>query len=444
MSPSPLPSSRRIRIGLLIAALGIHALLAWLEWKPAPRLRVGDELRYLERAHHIAAGEAPPPDLLWPPLYSTFLAVFAPLGRAERAAIVLAQGLLLLGSALILRDLARRWAGPGLHADLAAFWLFASPSLAAYAYYLWPEALHLALFLACVWILAARRSAWPWQLGLGVLLGLALLTKSLLTGFAPVLLAPFFFDRPRRQGLAGLCRVGLACLLTVLPTVISHGRSTGSYVIADSSRFNLWLGLTDPKREEAGDRRVAQAYGDFQASGTTHEERNRVSERKIRSLLADQGLPATLAAQLGKQPFRLLTWHSALTDQLPGGRLFERGRGYQVGSSTLATLLLWTSRGFHLALLLLAPLGFLLVAARSRVGWRLILLAFLAYNAALFLMLHVTPRYLLQVGPALAMGASFAVSSLVWDRPRLEQLSIRGWIVALLLGLLLLGISLGA
>ncbi len=417
MSSRTTPADRR-RIVFFVTAFAVHALLAGLELWPSPRERVGDELRYLERAHHIAAGETPPPDLLWPPLYSRFLALFVGLGGAERLGIIFAQLTLLALSALLLRDLARRWVGDGLHADLAAFLLVATPPFAAYAYYLWPEVLHLSLFLGCLWILAARREWWPWQLGLGLLLGLALLTKSLLAGFAPVLLSPFLFDRPRRQGLAGLCRVVLACLLIVLPTVISHGRSTGSYVIADSSRFNLWLGLTDPKREEAGDRRVAQAYKEFQGSAATHRERNRALEIKIRHQLDDRGWLGTVTTQLAKQPFRLLTWHSALNDQLPGGRLAERGRGYQVGPSPLASILLWTSRGFHLGLLFLAPLGFLSLPSRDLGGWRLLLLAFLAYNAALFLMLHVTPRYLVQLGPALTLGAALAIASLLGDPPK--------------------------
>lgn len=423
MSLPASPSHRRTRLALLVAAFAVHGLLAWLEWRPSPRLLVGDELRYLERARQIAAGETPPPDLLWPPLYPYFLAPFARLGAAERAATVLAQLALLAGSALLVRDLARRWAGPGLHTDLAAFLLFASPPFAAYAYYLWPEVLHLSLFLSCVWILAARREAWRWLVALGLLLGLALQTKSLLTGFIPVLMAPLLAERPVKRGLGRVAVVLGVCLATVLPAVVSHGLQAGSWVIADSTRFNLWLGLTDPAREEVADRRIAQAHRDFQASGAGLEERNQAFELRIRRHLEQQGGLGTLSGQLGKQPFRLLSRDSDLTDQLPGGRLAQRGRGYTSSSSALTAALRRASWGLHALVLALAPLGLALFPPRGR-AWCWMLLGFLAYNALLFLGLHATPRYLFQMLPMLVLGAAFSASTLLTDLSKFREVPL--------------------
>lgn len=408
-------SRRSLALGLLAASVVIAAL-AWIEWHPEPRRRVGDELRYLERAEALAAGEALAPDLLWPPLYSQFLAGLLRATGSSRGAVALAQLALLAAAAWLLRDLARRLEAPALRkpgwaADLAGLLVLAYPPLAAFAFYLWPEVLHLALFAFVLWVLAAHPAHRGWLAAMGVALGLALLAKSLLGPFLPVLLLPVLAERPRRRALASAALVLGVALAVVLPTIVAHGRATGSYVVADSSRFNLWMGLNDTARKDFSDRRGIEELAAFEAGGSTFAERNRALAGKVGQRIAERGWLGTLAGQLSRQHFRLFDKDSLLTDQLPGGALADRRRGYRQAPPVLAALLRGTSYALYALLLAAAPLG-LALHPPARRAWAWVPPAFFAYNLLLFVGLHVKSRYAVQLLPLLILYAALAVGTL--------------------------------
>jgi len=361
---------------------------------------------YAGLARRLAAGEEARIDFLWPPAYPRFLAGLLVLGGGSFLLARCVQVALLALSALLLRDLGLRLTGSRLAADVAGALLLLDPQVAAFAHFLWPEVLHLALFLAALWILVARGDRPRWLALGGVALGLALLTKSLLGPFLPVLLLPMVLAGGLR-GLARAALVAAALTVTVTPTLIANAQR-GAVMIADSSRFNLWVGLNDRSRKDLVDEVVGREYERYLRSGETFTERKDVLDDKIRGLVRERGLLRLVRAQLGRQYFRLLDKDSFLTDQLPGGAIERQGYGYRGTPPALATLLRSWSYGLYAVVLVAAALGLVAQPPHGR-PWHLVLVAFLAYNFAAFLLLHVKTRYRLAFLPIAYLHAgSFA------------------------------------
>ena len=383
-------------------ALALQALLFLIDMWPAPRALWGDEVMYADLARRLAAGEDAQIDFLWPPAYPRFLAGLLVLGGGSFLLARCVQVALLALSALLLRDLGLRLLGWPLAADVAAALLVLDPQVAAFAHFLWPEILHVFLFLCALWILVARGDRPPWLAVTGVVLGLALLTKSLLGPFLPVLLLPVVF----RAGLRGSGRAALVAAtlaVTVTPTVMANARR-GAPMISDSSRFNLWVGLNDRSRKDLVGEVVGREYQRYLRSGETFVERAAVLEDKISRLARERGPAALLRAQLGRQYFRLLDKDSFLTDQLPGGAIARQGYGYRDTPPAVAAVLRAWSYALYAAVLAAAALGLAVDPPRGR-PWHRVLLAFLAYNAAVFLLLHVKSRYRVAFLPVLDLHA---------------------------------------
>ncbi len=396
---------------LLLAALALQLGLFWIERHPEPRRLWGDEVLYTRAAGEVTAGRFPDLALLWPPLYPRLLAPLLTLDPTRRLVELVQTGLLVLVALAVAGVGSRLFGRPA--GWLAAGFVLVYPPLAAYGHYLWPEILHLALFLPVVWILLARPPTTPWLLATGALVGLALLTKSILGPFLPVLLLPLLVPREAgeawRRRLARPAVVVATALAILAPTLIEHQRRYGQATIADSGPFNLAVGLADRSRRNLEDEAVGDAYGRYLASAATPRERNRLLGEGIRERLRAQGLLATLGSQLGRQYFRLLDTATFLDDMLPGGAIQRRGSGYPATPPTVAALLSGASALLYTALLLGATAGIAMSPwRRPGVG---VLLAFVGYNLLLFLGLHTMTRYRIQLEPVLALFAAHAVTS---------------------------------
>jgi 4-amino-4-deoxy-L-arabinose transferase-like glycosyltransferase len=414
--PSVPPFSKGGRnLGIAVVLL-VHLTLLWLYYQPSAKVLAGDEDAYLQAATRLLDGQPSGLDLLWPPLYPAFLALLLALGGGSLLVVQAVQTLMLVAVALLLRDLWIRFEGRGPAADVLALALLAYPPLAAFAHYLWPEVLHLTLFVAALWILASRRRQAPWLAALGLVLGLALLTKSLLGPFLPVLLLPLFLEDGWRARIRRAALVVAVLAATIAPALIANHARHGVWVIADSSRFNLWVGLNDRGRRNLDAPFVIREYALYQKSAEDHRERNRLLDAKIRALVRERGWPRVLGDQLSRQYFRLFDKDSFLTDQLPGGAFTERRRGYLGASRPLAAAVRWTSYGIYALILVGAAFGLALTSPRSR-PWAWTVLAFLAYNLAIFLLLHVKTRYRVQFLPFLVVYACRALDVL-WTKTR--------------------------
>jgi hypothetical protein len=455
---SAAPSVTLAAVGL--AALLLQAALLWIEWRPSPRVLWGDEGMYWQAAEQLRAGVEPDLHLLWPPLYPRFLAMLMPLGAGTRFAAQLAQVALLGVAAILLSRLGRallpgaETAG-GIHAgDVAAVLLLLDPQVAVFGAYLWPEALHLALFLFAWWALVARGDRWPWLVAAGVALGLALLTKSLLLAFVPVLLFPLLLSGPWWRRLLRPAVVAGVMASTLLPVQIHNRERYGVATVADSSAFNAWVGLNDRSRRNFVDEIVGDELGVYLRSAPDAATRAAIARAKVRGLVEERGVLPVLRAQLSRQYFRLFDRDSFLTDQLPGGPIANHGDigggdgfGYAAPPAWLAAALRgwgWTIYG---AVLVAAALGVATlrfatprrntsdraesnavtpattadpaaVTPAQRRAWLFVAVLFIVYNLALLLVLHVKTRYRVQMMPVLDLWAG---ATLVWVWSRLRQ-----------------------
>lgn len=414
--PGPTERGRSLSPAALAALAGAgllwHGFLWSLGRTPELRALAGDEQTYWASAEVYFGGGRPPVDLLWPPLYPRFLSWCWELaGRPSRLAVEAAQVLLLALAAFCLARLARREGLPPRWAAGAGAALFFFPTSAAFAHYFWPEAAHLAFFLGALFLLRRDGGAWP-AAGAGVLLGLALLTKSLLTFFLPLLLLADFLACGKRRGRRRWHRLGAllgTLLLTLAPTLWRNHDATGRWVIADSSTFNLWVGLNDVSRRSHAGSIAWPELQAWRASAPTFAERDALLRGRIRELVARQGIARTLGRQLGRQYFRLFERDSYLTDQLPQGTLAPEGQGYRRMAEGLAAFLRGLATASHLLLLAFAGLGFALMPTPDRqrpFSW--VGPAFLVYNLLIFLGLHVKSRYLVQLLPFLILAAAWA------------------------------------
>lgn len=427
---------RRLDRALLLAFLALQALLFWLNAWPAARRPWGDEIMYLDLAQRWARGEAARLEPLWPPLYPHLMAAFLRLGDASLLALRLLQVGLLLLAALALRGLAERLLGSATAGRWAAALFLLDPQVAAFAQYYWPEALHLALFLGSLWLLVLHGRSWRAVALAGLLLGLALLAKSVLLPFLPLLLLPLGFELGWRPGLA---RAGLAlglALLVTAPVVVSNGRRHGLWAVADSSRFNLWVGLNDRSRRNLVDEIVGDEYNRWRESAPDLAGRDRLLRERTAALVAQRGLPGVLAGQLGKQYLRLFDRDSFFTDQLPGGAIVAQGYGSVAAPARLARALRLAAWGLYAVVLVGASFGLARVA-RAPSPWLVALLLFLAGNLLLFLGLHVKTRYRLGFLPVLDLLAAAALAR-CGPPPRAA-----GWLCGALLALLALGLAFG-
>ena len=430
-----------------VGALLLQLLLLWIEWHPAPRKLWGDEVTYWAAAEQLRAGQQPDLHLIWPPLYPRVLAALMPLAAGSRLATQLLQIALLFTAALLLRALGRALLpgaalAPGLHAgDLAAALLLLDPQVAAFGIFLWPEALHLALFLFAWWALLARGDRWGWLVAAGAALGLALLTKSLLLFFAPVLLVPLALDGPFKRRLLRPAVVAGAMALTLLPVLLAHRARYGEASVADSSAFNAWVGLNDRSRRNFDDEIVGDELNAYLQSADDPATRAAIARGKIRRLVEERGAWSVLRAQLGRQYFRLFDHDSFLTDQLPGGAIAVHpdGYGFAAPPAWLAAMLRGWSFTLYAVVLVAAALAVATVAAGNR-RWLAVALLFVVYNLALFLVLHVKTRYRVPLLPVLDL---FAAATAAWWWTRRPRRGAAAWAAGGALALLVLYLAFG-
>src|SRR4051812_48188442 len=232
----------------LIAAQQV--LLWWLYYHGSGKALLGDEVRYLEAARAILAGGAWHSSDLWPPAQPLFIAAILAVSGGSVLAVQLVQMLLFFGCGMLIARIARKLSGDTAAGAIAAGGFLVNPANAAYAQYLWPEIPHLFVVLLAFDLLLVRPLHRATALLAGASIGLALLFKSLLTAFWPLLLLAFVTYKPLRLrwGDAGLFVLGV-CIMTA-PALIAGHRNTGHWSIADSSAINLLLGLEDAARND--------------------------------------------------------------------------------------------------------------------------------------------------------------------------------------------------
>ncbi len=408
-----------VTVGALFAiGLLLNLCLLWLHYNPDRKILVGDENYNYAVARALAEEEEFLPDPAWPPLYVDALAAIFSFNRSGYGVVQAAQIVMWLLAAFFFYRIARRllpWRGAAL-AGLILF-LF-SPELIAFSHYLWPEIPHLFFFLAALWLLVCHGHRTGAVVAAGVLVGLALLTKLLVMPFVPVLVVCIVILN-RESRLSRILRgavFALGLFVTVLPTMLANLDVHGRFMIADSSVFNLWVGLNDRSPVDYRNDITEREYGKFRRSAENITVQNALYRGKIGRLVDERGLVGTLCGQFSKQYFRLFDCRTFFTTQLPGGPR----RAYGFDSPALATGLRLWSFVMHAFLVAAFGVGACLIRWRPK-GWTHCVLLFVVYNLALFLFLHAKTRYFVQIVPMMALFAGVAVECL---RRRISEASL--------------------
>lgn len=431
---------RRVLLCVFVALFLLQqGVLFWLYWAGGGKVLLGDEATYLVWARGIAGLGPMLTDVgWWPPLQAWLLAGSLRVFGEHLLPLQLLQTAFLIGAAALLRAIWRDVDGRVRAANLAAALFLLNPSNMAYAHWLWPEPVHLLALLAALRL--AQRAAAPARSFLaGVALGVAMLAKSLLSLFWP-LLALLLAPRYRWRGAAALL-LGVAVVIAV--PLWQGWRLTGKPMIADSSAFNLVGGLREQWRSDYIDDSVARLAADYFASAATPAQRNAIYRQRAEAIARSQGLLATLNAQLGRQYFRLFSAKTTLISQLPGPACAGHAGSYSAAPAALAQALAAVGDTLHLVTLV----GFALGLAFWR-RWREPLVwwsaLFFVYQLGLYLLLHVKARFLLPMMPFLCAFAGSALASL--SRPdAAAAVRLHGamrWAIAVSLAALLLLLAL--
>lgn len=368
---------------------------------------MGDELSYWPEAQRMAAGQEPEiSSPLWPPLYPRFLSALIFVFGAEMLVIEIVQTLMLFVVVLVIWDLTYAWTGSAVAAASAAAMAAIYPPLAAFSHYVWPEILHLFLFLAALWILVRKAPSASGLCTAGILLGLAVETKSLLIPFLPILLLPVLAGSVRQAARrAALVSLGLGLVLVSARLADAPNPP----VVGSAATFNVWVGLNDRTRKERVDPIVKAEFDEYVRSAATLPDRNAILRRKIRDKIRQEGVLGILRKQLSRQYFRLFDKDSFLTVQLRGKVLHPAAAGYQDPPGALAGFLAGASFLLYATVLAGAVLG-IAVCPLTRRRWLWVVLAFLAYNLALYLFVHVKSRYRIQFLPFLFVYSGCAIA----------------------------------
>ncbi len=403
----------RRRFGAAIAFVLLfavsQALLWWAYWGIAPKRLIGDETTYQNWARAILDGGPWMPGTIWPPLQPLWMAALYALGGVHLWLVQLAQSVLFIACGALLRDLWRRLGGSVAAANAAAALFLLSPSIAGFAHWLWPEIPHLFLLLAALCLLARAPRVGAAALA-GACVGLAMLAKSLLSAFWPLFLIAFVQRSQPWLAWRAVFAFVLALGAVTAPALLHGWRETGRPVIADSSVYNLWVGLTDRWRSDYIEDMGGATLPAFLASAPTPHERNALYLDKVRALVGQRGVAGTVADQLGRQYFRLFSAKTSLVSQLPGAPCAGHLSVYAT-APWLARVLMLANDAMHALVLAAAAFG---VAGWRRRPDRLALVVglFLAYQLALFLPLHVKARFLLPMLPILCGFAGSFLASL--------------------------------
>jgi len=243
--------------------------------------------------------------------------------------------------------------------------------------------------------------AWPGSriasASAGACTGLALLAKSLLSAFWPFFLIAFVQrERPRFRVVPAVAFV-VALGVVTAPALWHGAREYGRPMIADSSVYNLWIGLTDRWRTDYVEDMGGATLPAFLASGDTPQQRNAVYEDKVRALVRERGAFTVLGDQLGRQYFRLFSAKTPLVSQLPGPACSGHLSVYAT-PDWLARTLTFSNDAFHVLTLAAAAFGLACWRRRPDAGFVLAGL-FVAYQLALMLLVHVKARFLFPMMP---------------------------------------------
>lgn len=404
---SSLSQQGKIALLILLAlAVSSNLWLLYLYYEPTPKRLFGDENYYFFVAEKIAAGHQVKHNPIWPAFYANSMGKLFSVFGTSRVCIQSIQIVMWLTTALLFYKIVSHLFPYRIVAYFAVALFLFSPELMAFSHFFWPEIPHLFFFMAALWLIICHCESYRAVVFGGVLFGFALLTKLLLQPFVPVILAFFILRTPgnaKQKCLKGCLLVSMI-FFTILPTMIANCRTHGKFMIADSSVFNIWVGLNDAELVDYKNDIAGRESYEFHRSGPDIKARNSIYRDKIRRRLQQQGIIYTIKNQLSKQYFRLFDYETFFTTQLPGGPRDS----YNFDNPGITNLLHAYSHVLYGFLLATSAIGICFIRWRS-VGWAHCFVLFIAYNLVLLLFLHIKTRYVIQFVPMMMFFSAVTV-----------------------------------
>jgi len=411
---------------LISLSIIIELTLFYFYYFPETKIFFGDEQRYFNTGFSIAAGGDWHANPLWPPMQSILIALFATLFDSPLLALQIFQYGLLLFAGFVIRDIIWRETNNRRSAQLSLAIMILYPGWLAYSQYLWPEVMHVTLFVSIIWINSYKNNSYKWMLLSGLLIGLAILFKSLLILFIPFLFLPALLHikadhSSLKSVLVKIVFSLLMATIVITPASLKAHKMTGGWMVSNSSMFNLWFALNDDKRQNFAHDIGGALHAEYLKSADNHRQRSQIAKNKALKKMQDDGYINTLLAQMAKQYFRLFDYQSFFSQQFQGKKSDNYVNKYhQHSDDLLVKAVLIFNNAFYFILMLAMFLGAFVSVTRSVIAKQFAL--FLLYVLALFVLLHTKPRFRIPLVPVMAFYAAYLHCYLVNRNWQLSQL----------------------
>ena len=391
---------------LILFSVILESILFYIYYFPETKLFFGDEQRYLNTGLSIAVGGDWHTNPLWPPGQSILISLFARFFVNPVLPLQLFQYVLLLFSGFVVRDIVWRETANRVSSQLALAIMILYPSWLAYSQYLWPEVIHVTLFVVIIWINRYRYNSYKWMLFSGFILGIALLFKSLLILFVPFLYLSSVLKLGWKKALLTIVSSLLMAMIVMAPASLKAHKMTGGWMVSNSSMFNLWFGLNDDKRQNFTHDIGGVMHKEYMKFADNYQQRNEVAKNKALKKMKDEGYINTFIKQISKQYFRLFDYQSFFSQQFQG----EKSENYlnkysHHHNEVLVKLLLLFNNLFYFILMLGMFFGVSVSIKKSLVAQQFAL--FLLYILALFVLLHTKPRFRIPLLPIMAFYSAY-------------------------------------
>lgn len=391
---------------LVTLSVIIEALLFYFYYFPETKILLGDENRYLETGLSIASGEDWHNHPFWPPMQSIVIAIFAKIFNNPILPLQFFQYGLLILSGFIVRDITFRETRNQTAAQLALAVMILYPSWLAYSQYLWPEVIHVLLFVAIIWINKYKHQSYKWMLLSGLLLGLVILFKSLLILFIPFLYLPLIINSEWKNNSMRIILSLLVAVVVMSPASFKAHKMTGDWMVANSSMFNLNLGLHDDSRQHFTHKIAGVHYKQYQSSSNSFKQRNIIVKQKAITKIKEAGYFNTFIQQFIKQYFRLFDYQSFFSQQFQGDEKDNYLSKYQLRyDHPLVMLVLIFNTVFYCVIMIAMLLGLFVSVKKSIIAQQFAW--FLLYVLGLFLLLHSIPRFRIPLLPIMGFYSGY-------------------------------------
>ncbi|MEP7287505.1 MAG: glycosyltransferase family 39 protein [Chloroflexota bacterium] len=415
-TPQPTISDRLWLVGIVAVAVLLR-LIFILIIDLKPNFAGGDVAFYLRYGLELVKNSSPPlapgPGYL---VYVGLIQLFIPTATVEtNTAILVIRLLNIIWHVLLILavySLGKRYFTIGV-ARLAALVIAISPAFIIEAGTPVTESVFIALLFATLAIYAAYQDNPNWRIMLvvGVLLGIAALTRAQLLLFPVLLMAQLIRLHGWRQGLRFAAVLIVAYSLTLSTWTIYNWFKWDRVVVgAEGIAGTAWMGLYGPQSPQA----VDKALGNGVLEGKGNEL---FIEQVLQKLQSD--LPNYIKIRFANISTAYLQPHN--TPYFPGDSLKDAAAQWFTTDRSLNGLLALTHGDyfwpklllycFHLWAVIMGWIGLVLCWRRF---WILLPIAgYILYTTAVHSVLLALPRYLFPIQPALILFAGCMTLELV-------------------------------